>query len=213
MEIVSKILFGIANSMLVPDIVLLIIFFIRAIVMIVATYNAYTAHRTILKRLGEHIQRLTTDTLPQLRDLMPKRTRTLFTTHLAELLDRGCGQDFADYLLTHFEIEAEKDLGSARMLAKIGPILGLIGTLVAMSPALVGLSAGDITGMAFNMQVVFSTTVVGLLISAVGIVALQLKQRWYATDANNLDYIARIINQQSPLNHGHEASQQTAETR
>ncbi len=195
MELVSKILFGIANSMLIPDIVLLIIFFVRAIVMIFSTYNMYTARRTHLRRLAEPIQKLTHESVGGLDELLPKRTKSLFTTYLRELLTAGKGEDYSDYLLTRFEIEAEKDMGSARMLSKIGPILGLIGTLVAMSPALVGLSAGDITGMAFNMQVVFSTTVVGLLISAVGLVTLQLKQRWYATDVNNLEYVSRIMNE------------------
>ena len=63
-----------------------------------------------------------------------------------------------------------------------------------MSPALVGLSTGDISGMAYNMQVVFASTVVGLVISAVGLATCQLKQRWYAKDVNNLDRVCRIVN-------------------
>ena len=62
-----------------------------------------------------------------------------------------------------------------------------------MSPALTGLSTGNITKMATNMQVVFATTVVGLVISLVGLVTLQFKQRWYAKEINNLDYIARVL--------------------
>ena len=73
-------------------------------------------------------------------------------------------------------------------------MLGLLGTLISMSPALVGLSTGDISGMAYNMQVVFASTVVGLVISAVGLFTCQLKQRWYANDVNNLDRVCRVIN-------------------
>ena len=43
------------------------------------------------------------------------------------------------------------------------------------------------------MQVVFATTVVGLVISLVGLVTLQFKQRWYAKETNNLDYVARVL--------------------
>jgi len=78
-------------------------------------------------------------------------------------------------------------------LAKMGPVLGLIGTLIAMSPALVGLSTGNIAGMAYNMQVVFATTVIGLVVSAIGLISLQFKQGWYAKDVNNLDYVARLL--------------------
>ena len=47
------------------------------------------------------------------------------------------------------------------------------------------------------MQVVFATTVVGLVVSGVGLVSLQLKQRWYAKDVNNLDYVARKLNEKN----------------
>ena len=50
----------------------------------------------------------------------------------------------------------------------MGPVLGLMGTLIPMGPALVGLSSGDIASMAYNMQVAFATTVVGLVIGAIG---------------------------------------------
>ena len=67
-----------------------------------------------------------------------------------------------------------------------------------MSPALTGLSQGDISKMASNMQVVFATTVVGLVVSLVGLITLQFKQRWYAKEVNQLDYISRIATQQTP---------------
>ena len=48
------------------------------------------------------------------------------------------------------------------------------------------------------MQVVFATTVVGLVISAVGLISMQFKQRWYAKDVNNLDYVSRGIKTKQP---------------
>ena len=114
-----------------------------------------------------------------------------------DLLTTPPSPDYSDYLITNFENDAEKDVILSKLLAKMGPVLGLIGTLIAMSPALVGLSTGDIAGMAYNMQVVFATTVVGLVVSAVGLVSLQFKQRWYAKDVNNLDYVARKLNEKN----------------
>ena len=49
--------------------------------------------------------------------------------------------------------------------------------------------------MAYNMQVVFATTVVGLVISAVGLISIQFKQRWYAKDVNTPDYVSRVLNE------------------
>ena len=96
-------------------------------------------------------------------------------------------------LLADFEIAADKDLSVSKTLAKLGPMLGLMGTLIPMGPALVGLSTGDIASMAYNMQVAFATTVVGLFSSAIGFITQQVKQRWYLQDMTNLEFIAGLI--------------------
>ena len=57
-----------------------------------------------------------------------------------------------------------------------------MGTLIPMGPALAGLASGDIASMAYNMQIAFATTVVGLVAGAVGFLTQQVKQRWYLQD-------------------------------
>lgn len=195
MELISKALFAIANSLLIPDVILLILFFFRALIMVGGTYNNYMTRRRASRLFDERIKTLTPATLDELKAAQPQRPNSLFTKYLADLLDHGRGEDYADYMLTRFETDAAKDVNASQLLTKIGPVLGLIGTLISMSPALVGLSSGDISGMAYNMQVVFAATVVGLLISAVGLATGQLKQRWYAKDLNNLDYVSRVVNE------------------
>ena len=98
-------------------------------------------------------------------------------------------------LLADFEIEADKDLAISKTLVKMGPMLGLMGTLIPMGPALVGLSTGDIASMAYNMQVAFATTVVGLFSSAVGYITQQVKQRWYLQDMTNLEFLVGLLNE------------------
>lgn len=197
MEIISKALFWVANSLLIPDIILLLLLFGRSILLIGGVYNQFMIKRKTDKSLSERIKTLTTENFDSLWEHIPSGINSLFVAYLKDLLTSPPSEDYSDYLLSEFENRAEKDLSLPRMLTKIGPILGLLGTLIAMSPALVGLSTGDISGMAYNMQVVFATTVVGLVISAVGLVTLQLKQRWYAAELNKLDYVARILQQKT----------------
>ena len=156
-------------------------------------YNQYMAKRKNDKRLNDLIKNLTPDKVDDLRKALPAKDNSLYIRYLRDLLTNPASQDYADYLISNFENDAEKDVILSKLLTKIGPVLGLIGTLIAMSPALVGLSTGDIAGMSYNMQVVFATTVVGLVISGVGLVSLQFKQRWYAKDVNNLDYVSRKL--------------------
>ncbi len=192
MELISKMLFGIANSLLIPDIILLIVFFIRALVLLGSTYNQFMVRRRNNRRLSTVIKELQPSGISALRNLLPQKHDALFTEYLADILDHPADEAYTDYLITHYETEVAKDVNLSRLLTKLGPVLGLIGTLISMSPALVGLSTGDISGMAYNMQVVFSATVVGLVISAVGLFTQQLKTRWYAKDVNNLEFVSRI---------------------
>ena len=100
-------------------------------------------------------------------------------------------------IIGDYEISAQKELDKSKLLSKIGPMLGLMGTLIPMGPALVGLATGDIESMANNMQVAFATTVVGLIIGAIGFITLQVKQRWVAEDMNVLDYFIDSIKESS----------------
>ncbi len=196
MEIISKSLFWVANSLLIPDIILLLLLFFRSLIMAGGFYNQFMIKRKNDKHLDSTIKALTQENINELKEKLPKRNDSLFILYLRDLLNSPVSEDYSDFLLAKFENKAEKDLSSSRLLSKIGPILGLIGTLIAMSPALVGLSSGDIAGMAYNMQIVFATTVIGLVISAIGLVTVQAKQRWYANDLNKLDYVARILEKQ-----------------
>ena len=194
MEIISKALFWVANSLLIPDIIILLCIFARSLLLIGSFYNQFMTKRKNDKRLNNCIKSLTPDTVDNLRTALPQHDSSLFIGYLRDLLNNPPSEAYSDYLISNFENEADKDVSTSRLLAKMGPVLGLIGTLISMSPALVGLSTGDISGMAYNMQVVFATTVVGLVVSAVGLVTLQYKQRWYGKDTNNLDYVSRILN-------------------
>ncbi|MDR2466461.1 MAG: MotA/TolQ/ExbB proton channel family protein [Prevotellaceae bacterium] len=194
MELISKSLFWLANSLLIPDIILLLILFGRALLLAGGFYSQMTVKRRNDALFDRKIKELSPATASELNSLLPEKDDSLFVKYLRDLLASTPDEAYSDYLLSSLENEIHKDLALSKLLAKTGPVLGLIGTLIAMSPALVGLSAGDISGMAYNMQVVFATTVVGLVVSLVGLVTLQFKQRWYAKDVYSLEYVSRILN-------------------
>ena len=65
--------------------------------------------------------------------------------------------------------------------------------LFAMTGAQVRGDTGAV--MAYNMQVAFATTVVGLFSSAIGFITQQVKQRWYLQDMTNLEFLSELLNQ------------------
>lgn len=197
MDNISQILFLVSDSLLIPDIIVLLVLFVRALFLVGSFYNQYITKYKNERQLRPILNQLTPERMEELQAALPEKDNSLYIKYLRAILDRPANDTYADYMITNFENDAEKDVVTSKLLAKVGPVLGLIGTLIAMSPALTGLSQGDISKMASNMQVVFATTVVGLVVSLVGLVTLQFKQRWYAKEVNQLDYITRIRNQQN----------------
>ena len=195
MSEISKILFLVSDSLLIPDIIVLLVLFVRALLLVGSFYNRFITKYKNDKQLNEAIRMLTPESAEQLKALLPARDNALYTQYLRDILSHIPDEAYYDYMISTFENEGEKDIATSKLLAKVGPVLGLIGTLIAMSPALTGLSTGDISKMASNMQVVFATTVVGLVISLVGLVTLQFKQRWYSKEINNLEYVSRVLTQ------------------
>jgi len=185
------------GKVVIPDIIVLLVLFVRALFLVGSFYNQYITKYKNERQLRPILNELTPERMEELQAALPEKDNSLYIKYLRAILDRPADDTYADYMITNFENDAEKDVVTSKLLAKVGPVLGLIGTLIAMSPALTGLSQGDISKMASNMQVVFATTVVGLVVSLVGLVTLQFKQRWYAKEVNQLDYITRIRNQQN----------------
>ena len=73
-------------------------------------------------------------------------------------------------LLQEYEFLTIKRLERTRILVRVGPLLGLMGTLIPLAPALQALADGDTQKLADNLTVAFSITVLGLLIGGIAFV-------------------------------------------
>jgi biopolymer transport protein ExbB/TolQ len=91
--------------------------------------------------------------------------------------------------LADAEIEVSRRLERTRRLVRLGPTLGLMGTLIPISPALVGLAQGDVDTLSNNLVIAFSSTVVGLLIAGVAYVLTSVRGRLYQQDMVDLEYL------------------------
>jgi biopolymer transport protein ExbB/TolQ len=78
-------------------------------------------------------------------------------------------------------------------LTKYGPAIGLMGTLIPLGPALVGLARGDLETLSNNMIIAFATTVVGVLISLIALAIHSAKKSWYRDDSILLTFAAERI--------------------
>lgn len=195
MNIISDILYWISTGLLVPDIVLLIVLFGRALLLVGSFYGQYLSIRKTEVLLRNELNALTPATVMELADKLPEKSSSLVISYIRQVLQAHESPAQIQRLLANFEIAADKDLSISKTLTKLGPILGLMGTLIPMGPALAGLASGDIASMAYNMQIAFATTVVGLVAGAVGFLTQQVKQRWYLQDMTNLEFLSELLNE------------------
>jgi len=89
--------------------------------------------------------------------------------------------------------EMSKRLEKTRTMVRIGPILGLMGTLIPMGPALLALTEGDVHTLATSLIFAFGTTVLGLLVGGVAYVITAVRQHWYDRDINDIRYICEML--------------------
>lgn len=195
MNIISDILYWISTGLLVPVIVLLIILFGRALLLVGNFYGQYLSIRKTETLLRDELNTLTHATVDELATKLPVKSSSPVIFYIRQVLEAQDSPAQVQRLLANFEIAADKDLAVSKTLTKLGPILGLMGTLIPMGPALAGLASGDIASMAYNMQIAFATTVVGLVAGAVGFLTHQVKQRWYLQDMTNLEFLSELLNE------------------
>lgn len=197
MNAISDIMFWISTGLLVPVIVLLILLFFRSLLLVGSFFGQYVSIRKTDKLIREQMETLHTDNVDGLAEKLPEKSSSLVVMFMKKILKEQQNRAQVQRLLASFEIAADKDLATSKTLTKLGPILGLMGTLIPMGPALVGLSTGDIASMAYNMQVAFATTVIGLVAGAIGFLTQQVKQRWYLQDMTNLECLVEVLNEKN----------------
>lgn len=95
--------------------------------------------------------------------------------------------------LADFDWDAQRRLGRTRLLVRAGPALGLMGTLIPLSPALDGLANGRVNELSHNLRVAFSVTVLGLLVGAIAYGLSLYRDRIYGQDLSDLEYVAAVV--------------------
>ena len=88
-------------------------------------------------------------------------------------------------------------LNRLRLAVRVGPSLGLMGTLIPMADALQGLADGNLPALASNMVTAFAATVIGLTISVVAYLVSSVRESWVRTDAAALAFEAERMHRRA----------------
>jgi hypothetical protein len=184
MDALTKVLLTVSNALLVPDVLLLLVFMALTILYL-GGMMAEAAERW---RYGRPFWKYVADLKRepgrrvQLHDVPARHG---FPAKVLSVFSPGAKEKWVD----DTQLAMEASLARLNMGIRLGPLLGLAGTLIPLGPALEGLSTGNIAVLSQSLVVAFTTTVAGLFIGGLSYVMYSIRQRWYAQDLNDLEFI------------------------
>ena len=185
MSTVTQILNWISSSLLLPVIVLLLAALVSAVINLggfCATYLLLLQER---RKRAELLARFRAGEEPgTLRE-----SAGIFAAHVADMAALEWEEIECEKYIAEVSQQYDRELERTRFLARTAPMLGLMGTLIPMGPALAGLASGNIAGMAYNMQIAFATTVVGCVIAGIALLVNSVKKHWFAEEIADLTYV------------------------
>jgi len=107
---------------------------------------------------------------------------------LATLAEKIDDEPFVEKTVAELQNAMKERCERVDRLVKTGPALGLMGTLIPLGPALLGLAKGDLETLATNLVVAFSTTVVGLTVALISSFVLTTLKRRFRRDVVFLNF-------------------------
>ena len=198
---ISDILRAVARTMETPVVVVLILLMAAAVFMLGwLIAEALGERRKLTKALPALIEKLRES--PGDREMAAAiESAGLLRRQKAALLELLAHSEFtpvmlealAAQLLETEEARWNRTVLWTDLIARLGPMFGLLGTLIPLGPGIIALGQGDTFTLSQSLLTAFDTTVAGLLAAALASVISAVRKRWYRRYATDLETLAECI--------------------
>jgi biopolymer transport protein ExbB/TolQ len=131
------------------------------------------------------------NTTPERQKALPAELRGLLADVEKDKLNLTDGG--LEHVLLKREDEVRSTVNPSRTLVKVGPSLGLLGTLIPMGTSLASLAAGNLEAMAGQMVVAFTTTIIGLACGTLAYIVAVVRQGWVNETIREQRFLAERI--------------------
>ncbi len=200
-DLLTSALNVVSQSLQIPVIIFLLIFAVYAVITVGGLISEYSSRKKVPVRLikdlifeisrTEHVSDI--ENVIKKADIPKNQKRVLINIARTEELKKDSREALAEKLIENEEDIIEKKLQKTDIVTKIGPTLGLMGTLIPMGPGLAALGSGDVVTLSNAIIVAFDTTVVGIGSGAVAYVVSKVRRRWYEQYLSNLDALSKAV--------------------
>ena len=159
MEVLSGILYALSNAFLMPTLVAILALFAGI---------TYQVGQFLSEALDHRNNRVLLAACraegASLESFAGRKWRGRFAAVQEVVSREGLSSVHVDKRVTDIETSLRARIERLSIVSRAGPMLGLVGTLIPLQPALAGLAEGNMQQMASNLLLGFTTTVIGLVI-------------------------------------------------
>ena len=200
-EFLTSTLDIISQSLQIPVIIFLILFAILAVVLLGSLISEFVHRKNVstdemkrvIRALSSAGSASEMSDIVNGADIPQTQKEDLIEIIQSEDMDFESRMALAKKLVDSREKRLAKKLQLVDIITRIGPTLGLMGTLIPMGPGLAALGSGDIVTLSNAIIVAFDTTVVGIGAGALAYVISKIRRRWYGEYIANLDVLTDIV--------------------
>ena len=184
----TQVLRALASALETPVIIVLLVLIAVTLVLLgtlIAEYFTERRHLSKNKKLPELLSALEAREAPleqiiRSAALLPRQKKLLLTVCGKGDLSPLKREALAGELLGEEKAHYELRLKITELVMKLGPMFGLLGTLIPLGPGIIALGRGDTYTLSASLLTAFDTTIAGLIAAAVATVLLTIRRRWYA---------------------------------
>lgn len=197
-ETLTSLIHIISESLLTPVVILIVISIVIVILAFGGLINEFISRKAITsKELEDLVRRVSfSSNVNQMKNEISNSNlfdyQKAILTRIADNYDIGpeARKALASELISAEETRLIKKTNKTDILVRVGPILGLLGTLIPLGPGLAALGTGDIATLAQSLTIAFDTTVTGLSVGAVAFVVSKYKKQWYESELIDVETVA-----------------------
>lgn len=200
-ELLTAALNVVSQSLQIPVIIFLLIFAVFAVFAFGGLISDYNNRKNLTRDYREKLvfSLVNASSVDELKsivngsEIFESQKDVLLKVINAHSLSSDSREAWALNLIEEEEVDMAKSLEKIDIVTRIGPTLGLMGTLIPMGPGLAALGSGDVSTLASAIIVAFDTTVVGIGSGAVAYVIAKVRRRWYEEYSSNLQLFVNAV--------------------
>ena len=199
MTILGKVLHSMPSVLQIPVVIILILFIAAILVAVGWIISEYmNEHKHMQVQLPKLLDEIRAGEQP-IEEII--ETSGLLKTQKEALIEITKHSDFNDLMLESLAanlLEREQERYDAKLkptdlLSKLGPMFGLLGTLIPLGPGIIALGQGDTMTLSQSLMTAFDTTIAGLIVAAIAIVISTIRRGGYNNYMSVLETVMECV--------------------